>query len=197
MKYLLLLLFLVPFSVSAQFTKGTIVLGGNISFTSIKQNINTADYPSSNYLTVNPSIGTFISSSFSVGVFGQISSQKTPNINVVTNLFESQKSVSQIYGVFARKYFSISDNFMISLNGKAGLGSNTRNGDSDNKTNQLLISISPALTFLPHAKWGIEAGFGQVSYEKNSQPYYASETDRFIADLGSLSFGINYYLNRK
>ncbi|WP_439489090.1 hypothetical protein [Algoriphagus sp.] len=196
MKNLLLLIFLVPFSVSAQFSKGTFATGGNASYTSIAQNHNDNDYPSSRYLTVSPTVATFLSPSFSVGIFGQISSQNMPTINYVTNLFEEQKTTSQIYGLFARKYFPLSEKFLISLNGKAGVGSRKRNEDSDNKNSQFLISISPAITFLPHDKWGIEAGFGQITYEKNSQDYYYGDTDRFIASLGGLTFGINYFIIR-
>jgi hypothetical protein len=197
MKYLGLFLFLISFSVSAQFTKGTIAFGGNVSFSSIKQSINNTDYPASNYLTLSPTVGLFISPTFSLGVFGQINSQKTPTINVITNLFESQKTVSQLYGLFARKYFPLSDKFLVSINGRIGAGGEVKDDNSDDKSSQFLISLSPSLTFLPHEKWGIEAGFGQISYQKNAAQYTFSDADVFSASLGSLSFGINYYINRK
>lgn len=197
MKYLFFLFLLVSFSASAQFSKGTISLGGNSSFTSISENDNDTYYPASKYLTVNPTVGIFLTPSFSLGIFTQISSQKNPRINIITNLFETQKSVSQIYGLYARKYFTLSDKFLISLTGSGGIGSRVINEDSEDKTNQYSISISPKLTFIPHKNWGIEAGFGVISYQKNSQqnPYY--NNDQFSASLGSLSLGVNYFINRK
>ncbi|UZD24424.1 outer membrane beta-barrel protein [Algoriphagus halophytocola] len=197
MKYLGLILFLIPYTASAQFSKGTVVVGGSMSYSSQTQNITDGDYPASSYLSLSPTIGVFVSPTVSVNVLGQVYSQKNPTINVITNLFETEKSVSQIYGLLVRKYFPLSDKFLLSLNGKAGAGSRIKNEDSDTKTSQLIISISPALTFIPHKNWGIEGGFGQISYEKNSQqnPYY--DSDQFKASLGELGLGVNYYFNRK
>jgi hypothetical protein len=197
MKYLFTLLFLIPFTVSAQFSKGTVAIGGNVSYTSIAQNSGDNDAPATNYFTLSPTVAMFIAPSFSVGAFVQLYSQNSPTINIYTNLFEDRKTVSQIYGVFARKYFPLSDKFLISVDGKIGAGSRKTNGDSDTKVNQFLVSVSPVFTFLPHEKWGIEARIGQLSYTTNSQqnPYYNS--DQFNADLGGLTFGVNYYIGRK
>lgn len=197
MKYLILIFFLVPLTLSAQFSKGTVVLGGNLSYTSISENYGDAEYPASDFLTLSPTIGIFVSPTFSVNIFGQVSSQKNPTINVVTNLFETEKSVSQIYGLLVRKYFPLSDKFLISLNGKIGAGHRVKNGDSDSKTSQFIVSISPNLIFVPHKNWGIEGGFGQISYEKNSQQNAYYDSDRFSASLGGLALGVNYYFSRK
>ena len=197
MKYLLVFLFFVPFTVFGQFSKGTVATGGYVSYTSIAQNSGGNDTPATSYFTLSPTVAMFVAPSFSVGAFVQLYTQNSPTINIYTNLFEDQKSVSQIYGLFARKYFSLSDKFLISVNGEIGAGSRKTNGDSGTKVNQFLISVSPVFTFLPHEKWGIEARIGQLSYTTNSQqnPYYSS--DRFDADLGGLTFGLNYYINRK
>jgi len=197
MKYLFFVFLLVSFSASAQFSKGTISLGGNFSFTSISENDNDTFYPASKYLSVNPMVGIFLTPSFSLGVFTQISSQKNPRINVTTNFFETQKSVFQIYGLYARKYFTLSDKFLLSLIGSGGIGSRVINEDSEDKTNQFSISIAPKLSFIPHKNWGIEAGFGVVSYQKNSQQNTYYNSDQFSANLGSLSLGVNYFINRK
>ncbi|GAB3217659.1 outer membrane beta-barrel protein [Algoriphagus aestuariicola] len=197
MKYLFVFLFLAPFTVFAQFSKGTLAIGGNVSYTSISASSSDNSTPATHYFTLSPTVATFVAPSFSVGAFVQLYTQNSPTLNIYTNLFEDQKTVSQIYGVFARKYFSVSDKFLISLNGKVGAGSRTTDGESDSKVNQFVVSVGPVLTFLPHERWGVEASFGEISYSKNSQqnPYY--NTDHFNASLGSLNFGINYFINRK
>lgn len=197
MKYLLTLLFLIPFTVSAQFSKGTVAIGGNVSYTSILQDSDISDMPSAKYLTINPSVGMFVSPSFSLGAFVQIYSTKVPTINPYTNLFEEGKVVSSIYGIFARKYFPLSDKFLISINGRVGVGSKVTDGDSENKTNQFTASLSPVFTFLPHEKWGLEASFAHLRYETNSPGSYYSNSDDFSVSLGGLGFGVNYYIGRK
>lgn len=197
MRYLFILFFLAPFSLVAQFSKGTIVLGGNLSYSSTINHDTDYEYPASKSLSLNPNIGMFVSPSFSIHVFGQISSQKYPQINVITNLFETEKLVSKIYGLAASKYFSLSDKFMIMLSGRVGTGNRMRNEDKDTKSNQFLVSLGPSLIFFPHKNWGIAGGFGSLSYEKNFQQYATMKSNRFSASLGSLAFGVNYLFNRK
>jgi hypothetical protein len=196
MKYLFTILFLVPFTVSAQFSKGTVAIGGDMTYYSLLQDSDNSDMPSSKYLTINPSVSLFLTPTFSAGVFVQINSSKVPTINIYTNLFEESKMVSSIYGVTARKYFPLSDKFLISIDGGVGVGGRVVNGNSENKVNQFTASMSPVFTFLPHPKWGIEATFANVSYETNTGSSY-TKSNSFSARLGTMGFGINYFINRK
>jgi hypothetical protein len=146
---------------------------------------------------MNPSAAVFVSPSFSIGVFADISSNKIPTINVITNLFEERKVVSNIFGIEARKYFPISDKFLFSVNGGVGAGSKVKDGDSENKVDQLVAYLTPVFTFLPHPKWGFEGSIGSLRYETNSPGNYYSNSNDFRASLGGLGLGVSYSINRK
>lgn len=151
--------------------------------------------PSSKYLTMNPSVSIFVTPTFSIGAFLKINSSKVPNINPYTNLFEEGKVLTSIYGVTARKYFPLSDKFLISVQGGIGLGGRVVDGDSENRTSQFTANLGPVFTFLPHPKWGFEASFADLRFE-NSGNYYTN-TNNFSVGIGTMGFGINYFINRK
>lgn len=197
MKYFFIALFLIPFTVLAQFSKGTVAIGGSVYFQSVLHDPDNSDMPSSKYLTVNPYLGVFVTPTFAMGGFVQLLSDKVPSINIYTNRFEERKVVSGIYGVFARKYFPISDKFLFGVQGEVGLGNKVIDGDSDNKTKQFTAALAPLFTFLPHPKWAFNASFAELSYEKNSPGSYYSNSNNFTARIGGLGLGINYFMGGK
>jgi hypothetical protein len=55
--------------------------------------------------------------------------------------------------------------------------------DKDKETG-FEVELRPVFTFLPHPKWGIEAGLGLLSYKKNVRQFGSNKIDQFMAGIG-------------
>jgi hypothetical protein len=115
MKYLLVFFLLAPLTLSAQFLKGTLGIGGNISYSSQLNHGNNISDNKNSTLNVRPRAELFLSNTFSLGAYVSLSKFKTMHSIPSTNLYYDADYNSQTYGVLARKYISISDNFLFSL----------------------------------------------------------------------------------
>ncbi|HSF55070.1 MAG TPA: hypothetical protein VLA71_15050 [Algoriphagus sp.] len=196
MKKLLVLLFFVPIISFAQFTKGNKFIGGNVSYSRYSYEGGTDSKPFNSIFDLEGQLGFFSSESFAVGPVLNIFSQSRPSINPVTNLFEQTNSSGVMAGVFARKYFPISEMFLFSMEGKVLGGIRSSDNDSEDESNgQLKVGFRPVFTFLPSSKWGFEAGVGNLSYEVNTANYLSDQTV-FLANLGQVSLGVVYFFNR-
>ncbi|MGY6521449.1 MAG: outer membrane beta-barrel protein [Mongoliitalea sp.] len=195
MKKLLVIIFFLPLISFGQFAKGTKYLGGDILLNSSK--IDFADDISSrnNLFSISSQLGFFLNDSWAIGPAVNFSTSNNPSLNPVTNLFEDRRITGYAGGLFARKFFSISENFFFSLEGKGLIGSINREpailNDNENKT-RFRFSLSPIFTFMPTKKWAFDARIGEVSYESNWNSNISNNSN-FRFNFGSINLGFNYF----
>ncbi|SMD43469.1 hypothetical protein SAMN00777080_2061 [Aquiflexum balticum DSM 16537] len=198
MKKLLFLLAFVPLVSFGQFSKGTKMIGADLSYTSIKYEI-SSDVPTTNtFFSVTGHMGFFMSESFALGPIVNVFANNTPSFNPVTNLFEDRKTNGLAGGIYARKFFTISEQFFFSLEGRGLIGTINRDENSssgEEKNTRLNLSFRPVFTFMPNRKWGFDAGIGQIYYSSNWTNSSIRER-YFQTNLGQVSLGVNYFIGR-
>jgi hypothetical protein len=198
MKKLLILLAFMPILSYGQFSKGTKFIGGTVSYSSFKIQADEENSKPNTFFNLNSNVGFFVSESFAIGPELEIFTNTQPYLNF-NNQFEEVKSSGILGGVFARKFFKISEVFLFSLEGK-GLVGNVKQNESiitqEISSTSFHFAFRPVFTFLPSKKWAFDAGIGELSYSINSLNSL-SQMDSFMVNLGQITLGVNYFFNRK
>jgi hypothetical protein len=200
MKYALLFVILIPFTLSAQFVKGDKFIGGSMGF-----NIqHSADHPAdvnvsqSNSFSFRPEIGFFLTNNVAVGteLTYSIQSNKYTSFD---DLVSENKTTAYGVSVFAKKFYSITDRFLFALSGKVRYARNTTNSislsnSSDVSLNSVGGALSPTFIFFPSQRWGIEAGLGELAYWYGKYEGAVQGRHQLNFHAGLLSFGLKYYI---
>ncbi|WP_143959147.1 outer membrane beta-barrel protein [Litoribacter populi] len=198
MKKLLFLVFFLPLVSYGQLSKGTKFVGGDMVYSAHTVNYGYSSEPTSTMFSLNGQVGYFLSDSWAVGPMVNYITNNRPNINPVTNLFEDIRVTGIAGGLFARKFFTISDNFLFSLEGKGLAGNINRGVNRDiynESSTRVYLSLRPAFTFMPNPKWGFDASIGEIFYQSNWTDYYL-ETTNFRISFGHVNLGVNYFFGR-
>lgn len=206
MKLTLLAFFVLTCQLAnAQFNKGDKVLSGTISF-------NTQRAPNSenggltnkvNSFSADPYFGFFTSTNFLMGVGLGYDAyfQEYYNYEPYTNEVKS-RSISP--GIFAERYFNITDKFLFSIVGTAKFSrgheeykqvieSSGETIESKEQSYRLSVSLNPTFTFMPSEKWGLRAGIGHVVYSFFRNLSTDEKANNFSLNYGAVSFGLAYY----
>ena len=198
MKYLILALFLVPLTANGQFTIGDKLVGGTFSLViqGSPENQNNSHLSKGTYFKINPQMGFFLNEKIALGgsIGYSVSNQKFKHLHGATSYSDSY-SIS--VGFFVRRYFQISDNFFILLDGNPYYQHNSYENpsNSDLKGYSIGLSVKPVLSFFPSKNWGFEASFGEIAFEHTDA--FDQKINYFGLGLGSFNFGLTYYLYRE
>lgn len=168
-------------------------IGGTIDLQTRRIPDNQTNYASNlNHFTIQPQFGFFLNDKFTIG--GNIGYFTTKQSNATTL---RSKTNGIILGLFFRRYFKISDNFYLSLDGNPYYRNTTfeNSTSSKTKTNSFGFKLSPVFSFFPSKNWGIEAGFGSVSFDHTNHELERS-VNIFELNYGTIKFGLTYYFRR-
>lgn len=198
MKKLLILLAFVPLVSFGQFSKGTKYVGGNLTYSNSKADFTNSNTPSTSIFSLNGQLGYFVNDSWAVGPVINYFSFNRPNLNPVSNLFEDSRIMGYAGGLFARKFFSISEKLFFSMEGKGLVGNINRDVNPsfyEERSTRVYLSIKPAFTFMPNQKWGFDASIGEIFYESNWNANYL-ENRNFQINFGQINLGVNYFFGK-
>lgn len=203
-----ILLLAIPFCFigilsKAQVTKGSVLLGGDIGFTSNKVEIENASISYTNKMssfTATPVFGKAIKDNLVVGIFAGATRSKSDQVN-----YGYDKSKGYNGGLFIRKYRSIgTSKFYLFLQGSAGgyyteseSYSRGSNNYSSLKTMRYNLNVYPGLSFAVSKKFHLETGFSNLLYAEYSHEnrYDGSQRINDAFALGtSLNNLSNFYL---
>ena len=169
-RFVLSLAFVCAFMVTtrAQISKGTVWVGGNVSYNSQKTDFsqNTPDYKN-NKLSINPAIGTAVKDNLVVGIRLSYENGKTENNGALSEI----KTHSYGGGVFVRQYFPVITRLYIF--GDAGASftsSKTDDTHIDNntkvtttyKTKLASLGITPGIAFAVTKKFQLETSLNNL-----------------------------------
>lgn len=208
MKKILTLVALLATTASfAQLSQGTIYGTANMGITSTSSettNAGTKTAESTN-TTGNFGFGAgyFIADGLSVGLAVNLN-----NTTFKDELNGGETSTStNLFGVGARKYASLSDNF--ALFGQLGVGfgsgkSETEAGGTTTTTNEFsafAVQLAPGFTFFPNDRIGLDVTVGSIGYTSttNKNPAGNNETSNgtfnFGINLAAVTFGVQVFFN--
>lgn len=183
----------------AQFSKGNVLLGGNVNVTTTSQKYDiSSNKETSTSFGISPKAGLALNQHWMVGIFvgDQFSFDKTTKDgkSVKTNSFFIMP------GVFARNYHMIGNtSFAFYAEANAGYGFGQKKVDSE-KTNKLQgfeANVLPGISYFVTKKLVLEAAFGGIRYTHLTDKYEASgekqKTSEFSFDfLRQLQLGVNF-----
>jgi hypothetical protein len=209
MKHILFTLLLFSsFTSFSQFVKGDKYLGGTIYLNAQ----NAPDSPDdgrvnkSTSVGLYPSVGFLLNENFAIG--GQLGYSSSYSKSTYNGSYTYEyESTGFSGGIFARKYFMLSDKFFFSLIGlmnyQKGSDIVTYTDPASNESNEekskgyiLSASIRPNFIFFPTPKWAFEASIGNLSYHYNKNVTDDKSRNNFNMDYGTISFGLSYYFRR-
>ncbi|MCU0383386.1 MAG: hypothetical protein MUF68_04895 [Cyclobacteriaceae bacterium] len=205
MKHFFLFGFVVlSFFAKAQFKQGDKVLNLVLSFNNQngydKQTTpNSLSYDRI-FLLVSPKFGYLIKENIAIGglLEGSITTFKFANNE------NTDKYFSGAAGFFVQRYFTVSENFLFSIEGQTKF---TRGHESisffspvignydTNKLDYYSLSISafPTLTYLPKPNWGIQASIGSISHTLTKSLSVNDTANQTQLSFGNFSFGVSYF----
>jgi hypothetical protein len=190
---------LFSFCAHAQFTKGDKFIGGNVTMKHVSYDDGDEEDV---YFGVSPSAGIFLTKNFALGLDLGYSHD---SYKTYVDFQVSSKRISQSYttGIFAKRFFTISDKFFFALKGDVVYQRSINNHTSVNgvksstKSYVLGTNLTPSFIFFPSPKWGIEASLGSLSYTHNQEiPADGTTTDQLNFYAGTFSLGFTYYLRK-
>jgi hypothetical protein len=215
MKTILLSLLLAITSLSclAQINKGTVLLGGNLSFS---RNVSKNTSPMNKYsgevntFSLNPTLGFFVSDKWMAGLNIGYSNVNSSNNNPLGSFpSESETNLNLLsVGPVVRYYQPVSDK--ISFFGQANMGfgfgkstyESRYNGNSDTQeynVSSFVIGLNPGVVFFLTRRIGLEASIGSLSFNRSSSKSESDDAEQENNSVGisfnptQLGLGINYY----
>jgi hypothetical protein len=211
MKKLAVLLFLaLSFPATAQFSKGTVFLGGTLStiFQNSDNNTPVNQIPNSQTTSnfgISPSVGFFLSEKMAVGAALNYSAQRS-DYHQANGYYSKSSLISIGNNPYLRLYQPITGSIYFGLQGSVGFSrgnfkQTTTNGIAEMVTEipsySLTASVKPLFIFFPSPKWGIETSIGSLGYSYSRNLPDASSSTSFGMTAGSFSFGVAYYFIKK
>ncbi len=207
--YLFIVFIFASLVSSAQISRGSVLLGGDLSFGSQKGNTtstNLNDYSSSNFIFA-PSIGKAIKDNLVLGGMLTYGHQQNSNDQGGGN---NSKSTGDTYGlgVFLRKYFPLGKGFSFFTEAQlAGyMIENKTDGTLTGKTENLTFAFSPGVAYGISRRVQLELGlpeFFSATYSHNKSlnagidynivNSFSMGTD-LAASFQSLDIGIKFLL---
>lgn len=195
--YCLFLLVFILFSHQAvgQFAKGDLLLGGGFGFSTLRHSSSYNDPILTQFnIHLEPQIERFISARSSIGV--------VPHINLYWgNGFSTNYSgIGGGMGLFFRRYFSITDKFLVFVQPTATYLKDTEIG-YESGHHRFLLSVIPGAAYRFNNRWMVELRLGGITQEWRKNDI-GTENEQSIRqfDFGiqtNSTLGLFYIISKK
>jgi hypothetical protein len=183
----------------AQITKGSVLLGGNISAGSTKYNSTangTSNNSKQNGFNLSPFVGFATSDNKVWGVGVSYSHGQLENS---TNN-ETQKSNAYGASLIHRRYYTLGKSFYIYGQGAAGYSTYKANAKSTSyenvqKSSNAGLSVSPGVAYAVNKYFHLEISindFASMGYTKSENIAYANTTAQNTTESENLYFNTNF-----
>jgi hypothetical protein len=195
----------------AQIRKGSVLLGGSLSFSSGKNDINGIENKGTN-VYISPSLGIAVRDNWVVGASAGFSSRIDKGNNTSWHVEEDGIQT----GAFVRRYLQLSKSFYLYGEGNVRYSTFERNENSNTtelrnyKTKSISASVIPGITFAVSKRVHLEAyinelislgynkttleriSLGERNYEKSNGIYLATN----FSTTNPLSIGFRFLLGK-
>lgn len=218
MKKLFILNFLMLCAIvtHAQLSKGTVQIGGLVSYSRTSNDYEFSppilDDSKSSTLTISPRAGIFISDKSVIGLGIEYSRDMSDGTYSSDFGVIDTKTIINVFafGPYYRFYKSLGTNAALFLHAEATVGFGNQKLELDSEpdfhTNTFIFraAASPGITFFITEKWGLEGSIGLLSYhrvtvepdDEDDDEKYTSDQFDFNLNLSSFSLGVQYFLAR-
>ena len=183
----------------AQFSKGDVILGGNlnVSTNSSKQKDVDNSKTSTTSFGISPKVGVALTPNWVIGVFAESAFS--------TSKDKSDKKTTAYAitpGIFARNYHMIGESkfaFFAEANAGYGFGSSKYDGNKTNTVNGFSVNVLPGITYFVTKHFMVEGAFGGLSYNytqnKQESTGIKTNTSKFDFDFPTkFALGVNWIL---
>jgi len=203
---------LLSLTTKAQIGKGSVWLGGNIGYSSVKTKIDAQDPTTQWNLTINPAIGKAISENTIAGIDLLFSDSQQKNTTSAIK-YDTKRYGA---GLFMRWYVPVINRLYIFGQGRVGFDylkeddtatppyggkkGTTKGWDAG-------LYFYPGVSFAVNKKFQLEAGFNnlfgaQYTYSKSSSETTTIKTDNFTAGINldnksTFTLGFRLLINNK
>jgi hypothetical protein len=188
----------------AQTTSGSMLLGGQLTFTSFTfkdEGVSFTEEEKATTFALIPNFGYFISDNLAIGLGAGISTSKFTDEGDGTEVIKSSQFV---VAPWLRYYVPTSSEqffFFVQARPQFGFGTETTdfgNGESEDKLSSLNVFVSPGFSFFPTEKWSIELVMQGIGFSSSKTEFNGGGTDKtsgFVFDVRSFSpsLGINVF----
>ena len=161
----ILITFIFTANAQSNIPKKSILLGGDLSFSSYNTKWDNHSQESTGFF-ISPSVGFAVKDNLFIGLNGGIGISK--NSHNINSPYDSVSSHIYSYGVFARKYKPLKNNFYLFLQTNLG-GYHAKseftqytNGSYKEKYFSVNASLSPGISYGINSKLHIETGFNNI-----------------------------------
>lgn len=206
-KILLMILVTLPLCSHAQFTKGLKVLGGRLELNTSDQK--TEDGPEYQYrnFSVLPNLGIFVNDKLEIGGTVGYNSYYQHVDASVNSLEQTSKSRSLTTGLYAQRYFSLTDKFLFAFLVQSNFSrgntispqyDQSTGGYIDYKTLNYSInsSLRPTFFFFPSPQWGFKLSLASFNHTFNRNLSTDTRTNQFTFYYGGVNLGVSYYFRK-
>jgi long-subunit fatty acid transport protein len=158
----------IAFTTQAQTEKGKFIIGGNVSYSTLKSDADGAK--ASHEFSIVPNVGYFVSDNIAVGTgIGYLSSK-------ASHASLTGKQEAFVIAPFGRYYTPIANNFKFFGNLSVPMAFGTTKaidgdlkvGDKNGNSTSIGVALSPGFAYYPSSKIGIEFAFNGISYINQS-----------------------------
>lgn len=181
MKKLFTFSFLMISMVTVKAQSGTVLLGGDVSYSSTKGPSFGGDYKSNN-VSFDPYVGYQFNDNWTAGIVaGILNAKQEQNGN-------NQKQSSFNAGPFLRYTQNLSDIFSLygQLEGRFGSVKTKNNGTTIGESNNTAVNLYPAAFINLKNNFGLNFNFGGLSYS-GTKPKGGDATNTFSINFGKVA----------
>jgi hypothetical protein len=212
-KTLIFILFTLAIcQVNAQLSKGNILVGGSVNFSSSNSDSdNSSGFVSSksSQFAFSPKAGFFVSDKSVVGI--TLTYDTYGYKYQYPTYYDQYRQKGVAIGSFYRQYFPLGEHAAFFVQGLAQFSTGKRtnyNGYNDleniQDTKGISFVITPGVNYFLNNKWGLEATMGSASYsmtELDGEDAAINSNSKsnhigFNLSLSLFSLGLQYFINR-
>jgi hypothetical protein len=197
----------ISFCGYTQISKGSVLLGGGISFNNVRQTVNNPD-SKEDYLTVTPVIGVAVKENLVMGI--QLTYGHSESNTPFAPLFDNNNYGAEL---FIRKYLPLGKGFY--LFGQSGVYYRTNNYKytypaytAEQKDRAVGINLYPGISYAITKKFHLEAGLASLAsleYSTNkitnagtvTQNKKAVSLNASASSLSNFNIGFRFFLAKK
>ncbi|QKJ32401.1 hypothetical protein HQ865_22435 [Mucilaginibacter mali] len=187
----------------AQTEKGTLYLGGSVSYFNQKSNTSGSYFYQNQQLNVKPTIGMFVGSKWAIGITPMYSYYKDSSFTQGPGYTSSTLSKSKMLGggIDVRYYITLGQQFAFFPQFNGSYLTSAGHSNSPNTDHVFSAAISPNFAFFATKKIAVNMAYGALLYQQGrsfsqvSGP--ATKTEMFgISASGGVSLGVSYHFTK-
>lgn len=147
----------------AQFSKGDVILGGNVNVTTTSTKVKGTDNKTTETsFGISPKVGVALNPNWVIGVFAQTQFGSDKNAAGIKT-----KTLDITPGIFARNYHMIGQSkfaFFAEANAGYGFGNTKVDGNKTESYTGFNVNVLPGITYFVTKHFMIEGAFGGLGY---------------------------------